>query len=312
MKPKLITISIATMMSIAAAPALAQVQVITISPPASLADPLGGFSVNYTLGGSSVSTSGQLTFFLSASRDGSTGLTPLFSRQLQLQPNGSGLFVPPSGTQSQPITRSTMDPAARTLLQNLNPGGCQAQSLFIVAQVDFGTIQGSNPTTMGTAGRPDFEFTGGTISPTVIRPGGTTFISFELFTQCAAPRSSTVGVLLTDVNLNVLAVIGTIGVGAGAGTFRLPSTGISFGTGVPPGNYRIVLAADFNEVIAESNENNNLGAFSLVVARGLGGDADAVAGAPEEDELEPGVQLPYDLDTALGELDTSAPPFATM
>jgi len=275
-------------LAVVAAPARAAVQVTTISPPAAVPDPLdAGFTINYTLGGSSVLASAQLTFFVSATRDGSSGAVRLGGRQLVLRGTGTGPFLPPIGTQSQFFNRFSLEPNALAALQNI-AAACQPQSLFIIANVDGGPVQGSTSSVVGTVKLPDFVFTGGTISPTVIQPGGTTSISFDLSTQCPVTQPSRVGVFLTDPSFNLVSVIGFIPIGTGAGTFSLPPSPITFSTATPPGNYNILLIADFDGAVAESNENNNGGAFALTVTaaatagrRGTAGELAPVALLPD-------------------------------
>nr|WP_255652235.1 CARDB domain-containing protein [Corallococcus sp. AS-1-12] len=70
---------------------------------------------------------------------------------------------------------------------------------------------------------------------------------------------------MTNASYNVLSYIGGIGVGTGAGTLSVPSTSITFSSAIAPGTYYLVLVADVDAVISESNENNNQGAFTLQV-----------------------------------------------
>jgi hypothetical protein len=280
--------------ALAVTPAHADVNVFTISPPATIPDPLSaGFTVNYTLGGSSVLASAQLTFFLSTTRNGSSGVFTLFSRQLLLSSNGHGLFLPPSGPQSQFMSQFSLDPNGLAAMQAI-AAACQPQAWFIIARVDFGTIQGSTTSLIGTVKQPDFLFTSGTISPTTIQPGGTTNISFDLFTQCPVNSFSRVGVFLADANFNLLSFIGAVTIGTGAGTFSVSPIGITFAATTPPANYNLVLIADVDGVIAESNETNNAGSFALTVAPAL---QSTTAERPGELQLD--AALPADGPSAL-------------
>jgi hypothetical protein len=301
MNRKAISISIFVLAALAAAPAHAQVQVFTISPPAAIADPLAsGISVSYTLGGSSVLASAQLNFFLSNTRDGSSGVLALFSRQLLLRGSGNGLFLPPTGTQNEFIARSSMTANAISFLQGV-VSACQPQSLFILARVDFGNIPPSTPTVMGTVKQPDFLFTGGTLSPTVIQPGGSVNVTFDLFTQCPVTVGSGVGVFLADASFNLLASFGTIAIGTGSGTWHAAFS-LGFPTTIPPGNYTIVLIADVNGAVAETNESNNSGAFALTINPSLTASATA-----DDGELSTDIKLPGDVPDALRALETRAP-----
>jgi hypothetical protein len=277
MNRHVLALCVAAVAAIAPAAAHATIQMTTISPPATIPAPLSGFTVNYTLGGSSVLASAQLMFFLSTTRDGSSGVIELSSQQIPLGRGAGGIFLPPNGTQEKFFGPGSLEPNAVTALQSI-AAACQPQSWFIIGRVDFGAVQGLSPSTIGTAKLPDFVFTAGTLSPTTIQPGGTTNFSFSLANQCPAPAQSRVGVFLADSSFNLLATIGFITIGTGAGTFSIPPTGITFSPDIPPGAYTIVLIADVDGFVTESNENNNAGAFSLTVApptttAARGGDA---------------------------------------
>jgi hypothetical protein len=183
-----------------------------------------------------------------------------------------------------------------TLLKNI-AAACQPKTWYILGQVD-GTTLRSAPSLLGTAKLPDFSFTGGTLSPSVIQPGGTTNISFDVFTPCPAGASSSVGIFLTDANYQLLSFIGSIGVGAGAGTSSLPPTPITFSPAIALGTYRIVLVADVDGVIAESNENNNQGSFTLEIK-----SVAASAKYAGSSKLVPDVKLPVDMVSQLYDPD---------
>lgn len=247
--------------------AWAQVQMYTISVPTSIANPLGGFTINYTLGGSKYgvgAATAQLEFYLSTSRDGSTGVWLLSSQQIMLRGSGLGPYYPPTGTQSQYISRFSMASNTVAMLESI-AAACRTESLYILGRVDYTAIQ-SKQSVLGTSELPDFYFTGGTMSPAVIGPGGSTNITFDLYTRCPTSNSSTVGIYLADANYTLIAYIGGVSIGAGSGTYSLPPTTITFSPYITPGGYHIVLFADDDGVVAESNENNNVGSFALDIA----------------------------------------------
>lgn len=282
----------------AARPAAAQTVMASISVPSSIADPSNGFTINYSLFGSQGSATYNLAFYISASPDGHTGVATLWSTIMTIPNcNGSGPCFPPSGTQSVVLSPFNIPSATRPLLQSI-AAACQPQTWYILGTTGLGFpgVQ-SAPSVMGTVKLPDFRFTGGTLSPSVIQPGGTASISFDLFTQCPTTKASRVGIFLTDTSFNPLAVIGTVVIGSGAGTFSLPPTAIAFSPTIPIGNYNILLVADVDGGIAESNENNNAGSFALSVVSGLA----ARSSAPGE--LKPAAELPVDATAALHELE---------
>ncbi|MDY7227508.1 hypothetical protein [Hyalangium rubrum] len=243
---------------------------ITISAPSTVANPItSGFNINYTLGGSKLGlASAQVTFYMSTTSNGSSGVFQLASFQILLNHQGSGVYGPPSGTQTRYISASGLPSNTYALWQSI-VAGCQPQSWYILGRVDFNNIV-STSSSMGTTKQPDFYFTGGTISPATISPGGTTNISFDLYTQCPVTSTSTVGIYLTDATYSTaLAYIGGISIGTGSGTFSLPPMPITFSPSIATGTYGIVLIADEDGVVAESNESNNVGAFDLNVTSPL-------------------------------------------
>lgn len=250
----------------AASSAWAQAQVFSVSVPTTIANPLGGFTINYTLGGSKYgvgAASAELRFYLSATPDGSSGVWLLSSGQILLNGSGLGPYYPPSGTQSRFVSQANMQASTVAKLQSI-VAACQPQSWYILGQLDATAVRYTQ-STLGTTKLPDFYFTAGTLSPSVITPGGSADISFDVFTQCPSASPSTVGIYLADASYNLLSYIGGVSVGAGSGTFSLPPTTITFSSSIPTGSYNIVLFADDEWVVAESNENNNAGAFALEV-----------------------------------------------
>ncbi|MBZ4413511.1 hypothetical protein K8640_35340 [Myxococcus sp. XM-1-1-1] len=114
-------------------------------------------------------------------------------------------------------------------------------------------------------------------------------LSFDLYSRCPAPAASRVGVYLTDPDFQVLESIGAIPINAGSGTWSFPPTAISFSPAIAPGSYRVVLLADVDNTVAEGNEDNNGGFFTLDVT-------EPALAAPEGPprQLEPAPALPFD------------------
>jgi hypothetical protein len=90
-----------------------------------------------------------------------------------------------------------------------------------------------------------------------------------------------------------------VSVAAGAGTSTLPPTPITFSPSIPIGTYHIVLIADVDEVIYESDEDNNVGDFTLYIT------LNALAAADDRDagELDLDVKLPDDAPSELYDLE---------
>jgi hypothetical protein len=285
--------------------ASAQASVYSLSVPNTITDPLSGFTINYSLGGSKYgvgAASAELRFYISASPNGSTGVALLAGWQIHLSGSGWGPYRPPSGTQSLYVSRWNMPANTVALLQNIS-AACAPQTWYILAELDWTGYQ-SGQTLMGTTKLPDYYFSGGTMSPASIRPGGTTNISFDVTTRCPANNGSRVGIFLADANYQLLSFIGGVSVAPGAGTSSLPPSAITFSPYIPTGTYHIVLLADVDGVIAESNENNNAGAFPLNVSWSALAAANDDA---EERKLETDALLPMGVPSALRSLELSAP-----
>jgi hypothetical protein len=287
MKKSVVTLFVLSLFASSAA--WADIYMTGLTVPQTITNPVSGFNVTYNLNGLKYgSATAQLRFYISASQNGSTGVALLYSSQITLNGYGYGPYGAPSGTRSTFIAPYNGMPAStQTLLQNI-ANACAPQTWYILGEVDWGSYAPAS-TVMGTAKQPDYYFTGGTLSPSVIQPGGSTNISFDVYTRCPANSGSRVGIYLADQNYQLLSFIGGVSIGAGAGTSSLPPSTITFSPYIPTGTYNIVLLADMDGVVAESNESNNGGSFRLDVAW-------SATGAPTADEgkAQPLVELPID------------------
>ncbi|WP_143097273.1 hypothetical protein [Myxococcus fulvus] len=270
--------------------AWAQVQMISVTAPQTLPSPLAGFNVQYSMTGSKYGAGAavaQVTFYLSSTANGSSGVYTLFTQQIGLRGSGLGPYYPPIGTQTAYINRFSMPANTVAQLEYLE-AACQSSVWYVLGRVDSTTLV-RDDTLIGTAKPPDFYFTAGTLSPGVIQPGGTANLSFDLYSRCPAPAASRVGVYLTDPDFQVLESIGAIPINAGSGTWSFPPTAISFSPAIAPGSYRVVLLADVDNTVAEGNEDNNGGFFTLDVTE----PALATSEGPPH-QLEPAPALPFD------------------
>lgn len=273
------------MLSIAAAvPASADLWITNVTAPSVVQDPMGGFNVSYSVAGSKWIATANVSFYVSASRNGSTGKSFLTSYILTLRGSGSGPYGAPLGPQTLYMHPLNLGASGRAVLQSL-ADSCQPQPLYLLVYVDSSLWD--TAITFGTTKQPDLRFTSGTINPATIQPGGSTALSFELTTRCPAPRASRVGIYLTDTAFNPLSFIGAISISAGAGFWSLPPTPISFSPTMPVGDYRILLLADMDGIVAESDENNNGGWFALQVRNTFGAIANLVAGKLNLDGVLP-------------------------
>jgi hypothetical protein len=302
-KARLSVVTLLLVLAGTAAPAAASVFLSGPYLPASIPNPTGGFNITYSLGGSQSgvgAATAEVAFYLSTKPNGSSGVGFLTSRLVHLSGSGSGPYYPPSGTQTQYISPINLSASARAMLQSI-ADACQPQSLYLLAQVNGGFYKYA-PTVMGTIKPADFMFTAGTISSSVIQPGGTTNLSFSLYSRCAASTASRVGIFLADTALNPLAFIGAVSISAGAGTSSLPPTPITFSPYISPGSYRILIVADVDSIVAESHESNNAGYFDLTVV-----SAAAPARSQPPGQLQPATDLREDLAPELEDLERDPP-----
>lgn len=301
MKRKMSIASFFMLVLMAASPALAA-DVYSLSVPSTIPNPANDFTVTYTLGGSKYgvgAASAQLSFYISASPNGSTGVALLRTLYISLRGSGYGPYYPDTSPRTETFSQYSVQANAATLLRNI-AAACEPQTWYILAELDWGGYK-YGQTLMGTHKQPDFSFTGGTLSPSVIQPGGTTNISFDVFTKCPAVYTSRVGIYLADSNYQLLSFIGAVSVGGGAGTSSLPPSAITFSPYMPTGNYSIVLLADMDGIISESNESNNAGAFNLTVTSGARTTLGRDVGTLQE------IQRPGDAQSAMESLKLGAP-----
>ncbi|MCG8390328.1 MAG: hypothetical protein MJA30_32565 [Cytophagales bacterium] len=244
--------------------AQSQLSINIVSVPTPIADPLGGFSVDYNLFGSKFgagAASAQLRFFLSPDPTGNTFFVEVFSQQILLRGRGLGPYLPPLGTQSTFISRFGMQQNVVQTLEN----SCLTGTWYILGVVDSSPAAVSAPTSFSNT-QPDFEFVAGSLTPGTIPQGGTTNLQFAVRTRCPSPVASDVGVFLADATQQPIAFIGNVQLGPGAGTFSTGSIPITFSPALASGLYFILLAADINNVVAESNESNNVVGIQLFIS----------------------------------------------
>lgn len=283
------------------------ITITSISVPSSISNPLQGFPINFTLTGAKYGGIGSgiigVEFYLSDTPTGSNQVYLLKKTTVHLTGTIYGPNFPPAGTITTVVNQSDMDPNTVAVMQNVVTD-CQPKSWYILGYVPQTSLV-STSSMLGAYNSPDLFFTAGTLSPTVLQPGGTTNLSFTLFRQCPGNISSRVGLFLADANYQLLSFIGDVYTPGWAGVTTLPPSGITFSPYIPSGNYYIVLIADVDGVVPESNENNNVGAIPLTITSGarssLGQDAASLKSdvvLPDEPasavrRLEPGASDAY-------------------
>ena len=142
---------------------------------------------------------------------------------------------------------------------------CLTGTWYVLGRIDFSTLAASRPTSFSNT-QPDFEFVAGSLTPGTIPQGDTTNLQFDVSTRCPSPVASDVGVFLADATQQPIAFIGNVSLGPGAGVFSTGSIPITFSPALASGLYFILLAADINNVVAESDETNNVVGIQLFIS----------------------------------------------
>ncbi|WP_086933336.1 hypothetical protein [Agarilytica rhodophyticola] len=231
--------------------------------------PLSGFSVEYDIFGTSPLAELSVSFFLSGDSNPNTGI-PLATRRVAFRCGGQpgSPCQPPVGRQSEFFSGFAIQEQARTLLETLQ-NSCSTTPLYVVARLQGDNARASNsPTVVGTLKLPDFLFDSGTITPSVIPTDGSVTITYSVRSICPSPILPGVSVYLADSEFNPLVLFGTVGVLGPFGSNHSIILSVN-GLNLEPGSYNIVLYADVNQRVQESNENNNIGAFSVDVIAAL-------------------------------------------
>ncbi|WP_428243922.1 hypothetical protein [Gynuella sp.] len=226
-------------------------------------DPAQGITVEYQIFGSSPLAQQELSFYLSSDEDAYTGIK-LTSFRVNF--SCSGLPVPncypPAGTQTKFIAYSSMTQDARDYLNSVK-NQCAPVTLYLVGGLAaFERTLSLNTASVGTVKLPDFLFESGTLEPTVASYDETLTIKYGLRSVCPSSTLPSVGVFLTDTSLQPLVYYGAV---QALGPYGSSHT-LSLNIGAPiVGDYGIALVADIFETVAESNEDNNIGVFSLTL-----------------------------------------------
>lgn len=233
--------------------------------------PLSGFTINYRIFGSSPLAQQELTFFLSSDTNVNTGLS-LGSRRVNFNCGGIGFCQPPVGVQSFFVSSVGLPPATRDFLQSVQNACSPSGPYYAVGDLGIAPRSVSlNTTNMGTTKLPDFLFESGTLTPSTTTVDGSVTVQYSLRSVCSAPTTPSVGIFIADSAFNILGYVGALTAPGPLGGTQ--SFNLSFaGSGLPAGDYNLVLFADVFETVQESNENNNLGSFAFTLTSALGED----------------------------------------
>ncbi len=243
---------------------VAQVTMGNMSVQSQIQDPLAGFDIEYRLFGSKYgvgAAAAQMQFYLSQTKDGSGGVIKIRDTQISLRGNGLGPYSPQPGIQRERITRFTMGNNAVNQIENT----CFSGTWYVLGRIDF-TPLAYDQTSISVL--PDFKFKSGTISPGTIYQGGTLNLKFAVETEKMNCKASQVGVFLADANQQAIGYIGGVSIGTGKGVFSTGDIPITFSPTLAAGLYHIILVADVNNEVPESNENNNRAGFTLTILNG--------------------------------------------
>ncbi|ESP94748.1 MULTISPECIES: hypothetical protein [Pseudoalteromonas] len=220
------------------------------------------FNINYYLFGSQIfNPGGQVEFFLT--KDG--GATGYYVGREAPNLNCASNGCRPINTQNTfKVSPFNIDPTTKAYLSSL----CLPTDFQVVARFNNSVSVSHNTASFGTVGKPDWLFHSGSMTPANISTGyaGNLKVTFVVKNDgCPnSPVLPKVGVFLADANNNALAYFGAVQVLNDVGSQHevlLPMRNLN----LAKGSYRIVLMADVERKVNETNENNNFGAFTLNV-----------------------------------------------
>ena len=237
----------------------AQVVMNTISFPKPTPNPVDGFTINYTLTGGKNSPTAQINFYMSTTRDGSSGVIPLFTEQITLRGNRPS-YLPPLGIQNAFITRFNLPNGVAENLER----SCLTGTWYIIGQVDATRIVSSNTTFIEK--RPDLRVTSGFVDPPATTPGSTINFNFNLSSNVVVCQSTVLGVYIADANQQPLAFVGGVNIPAFLGNLQSNPIGITLSPAFPTGTFFLLLVADDGNQVLETNENNNTRALRFTVS----------------------------------------------
>ncbi|MBQ4875634.1 hypothetical protein J8M21_00280 [Pseudoalteromonas luteoviolacea] len=220
------------------------------------------FNIHYYLTGSQIfNPGGQVEFFLT--KDG--GATGYYvGREAPDLNCGTNGCRPINAQNTFKVSPFNLDGTTKEYLSSL----CMPTDFQVVARFNNSVSVSHNSATFGTIGQPDWLFHSGSMTPANVSVGygGNLKVNFVVKNDgCPnSPVLPKVGIFLADLNNNPLVYFGAVQVINDVGSQHevlLPLKNIN----LAKGTYRIILMADVEQKVPETNENNNFGAFTLRV-----------------------------------------------
>lgn len=220
----------------------------------------GNFYINYRLFGSQTyRPQGFVEFYLQPV--GSPMLYPIGTDTAALSCQRNGC-IPTNNPSRHTVSGNNMSFDTKEHLNSL----CRPTDYKVIARYNNSESISYNSAIIGQMGKPDWLFRSGVVSPNNLPLNGSVTIQYTVINgDCEhLGVEPAVGVFLTDESFNVHTYFGDVQIAGPYGSTHQIALNFD-GLNLVAGNYKIVLFADVNNIHSESNEDNNLGAFSITL-----------------------------------------------
>ncbi|WNJ96367.1 CARDB domain-containing protein [Vibrio ruber] len=220
--------------------------------------------VNYRMFGSEIYNSGKTVNFALTQNGGQT-LIDIGRDFADISCGSSGLGTRCTPSNAQQTYRVNLDMVLSEQNKNALANACVPYEFQVQATYNISKELSSNTVKIGTVKAADWLISSGSFSPNQVPAGGQVVINAEASTICpqrsgAAP---TLAVFLANANNQLLYFYGETSVLLPYGSRHTITVPIP--SGLTAGTYYLVLVVDRNDVVAETNENNNVATGKITV-----------------------------------------------
>lgn len=225
--------------------------------------PLDGISIDYRVFGSSPVAQQEIEFFLSSDQNPNTGVS-LGTRRINFNCSPGRFCSPPFGEQNFFVRSFNLPEPARSIITDIQNACTPQGPFFAVGRIIASRSVSLNSATFGTTKPTDLLFDSGSFSPANLPNTGVANVQYSLRATCGGAQAADVGIFIADDQFNILGLVGTLpspGPFGGTQSFNLNFAAF----GLPAGNYNLVLFADINQEVGESDEDNNIGTFAFTL-----------------------------------------------
>ncbi|SHF40915.1 CARDB domain-containing protein [Vibrio gazogenes] len=223
--------------------------------------------VDYHMFGSEIFNNGNTVNF-ALTQDGGNTFIGIGRDFADISCGSSGLggtmrCVPSSSTQTYRVNLdSVLSEQNKTVLAN----SCVPYEFKVKASYSISSALSMNTVKIGGFGAPDWLVSSGKFSPNQVTAGGQVVINAEVSSANCAQKSGTaptLAVYLANANKQLMYFYGETSVLLPYGSRHTITVPIP--SGLTAGTYYLVLVVDRNNVVAETNENNNVATGKITV-----------------------------------------------